>query len=185
MEINDLKKIGSVIVINGDPCQVVFSQHARTAQRRAFVRTKLKNLINGQVLEKTFNASDKIEEADIEKSKANFLYTEKDDLFFMDNRSYEQFSLKKSCLGNREKFLKEGSEVDVLIFNKNPINVDLPKKIDLVVIEAPPGIKGDSATSPTKTVTLGTGAKINVPIFIKAGDVIRINTETGTYVERV
>ena len=88
-------------------------------------------------------------------------------------------------MGNREKFLKEGSEVDVLIFNKNPINVDLPKKIDLVVIEAPPGIKGDSATSPTKTVTLGTGAKINVPIFIKAGDVIRINTETGTYVERV
>lgn len=185
MEINDLKKTGTVIVVNKEPYQVIFSQHARTAQRRAFVRTKLKNLVTGQILEKTFNASDKIEEANIEKSKANFLYAEKDDLFFMDNQTYEQFSLKMSCLWDQEKFLKEGTEVGVLMFDKRPINVDLPKKINLKVIEAPPSIKGDSATTPTKTVTLETGAKINVPIFIKTGDVIRINTESGEYVERV
>lgn len=185
MEVNDLKKIGSLVVFNNEPYQVIFSQHARTAQRRAFVRTKLKNLISRQILEKTFNASDKIEEADVEKVKVNFLYAEKDELFFMDNQTYEQFSFKKSLLGSQEKFLKEGLAVDILIFNKKPINIDLPKKIDLKVIEAPPGIKGDSATSPTKTVVLETGAKINVPIFIKAGDVIKINTETGVYVERV
>ncbi|MDD4996318.1 MAG: elongation factor P [Patescibacteria group bacterium] len=185
MEVNDLKKIGSVIVINNEPYQVIFSQHARTAQRRAFVRTKLRNLSNGQILEKTFNTSDKIEGADVEKSKASFLYAEKDEIFFMDTQTYEQFSFKKSFLEEKEKFLKEGLVVEVLIFNKKPINIDLPKKIDLKVIEAPPGIKGDSATSPTKIVTLETGAKINVPIFIKNGDVIKINTETGGYVERI
>lgn len=183
--INDLKKTGTVIVVNNEPYQVIFSQHARTAQRRAFVRTKLKNLVTGQILEKTFNASDKIGKANIEKTKANFLYIEKDDLFFMDNQTYEQFSLKKSCLRDQEKFLKEGTEVVILMFDKKPINVELPKKINLRVIEAPPGIKGDSATTPTKTVTLETGAKINVPIFIKTGDTIRINTESGGYVERV
>jgi len=185
MEVNDLKKIGSVIVINNEPYQVVFSQHARTAQRRAFVRTKLRNLITGQILEKTFNASDKVEEADIERVKANFLYAEKGELFLMDNQTYEQFSFPNSSLEGREKFLKEGLTVEVLIFNKKPISVSLPKKIDLKVVEAPPGIRGDSATSPTKTVVLESGAKINVPIFIKEDDVIRINTDTGTYVERV
>lgn len=185
MNINDLKQIGTIILINNEPYQVIFSQHARTAQRRAFVRTKLKNLISGQILEKTFNASDRLEAADVEKSRANFLYAEKDDFFFMDNKSYEQFSLNKNSLSGQENFLKEGIEVEVLLFNKRPVSVELPNKVELKVIEAPPSIRGDSATTPTKIAVLETGARISVPIFIKEGDIIRLNTKTGEYVERV
>lgn len=185
LTINDLKKTGLIIQLNNEPYQVIYSQHARTAQRRPFVRTKLKNLITGQILEKTFNSSDRIEEADVEKSKANFLYAENDNFFFMDSQSYEQFFLNKNSLFGQEKFLKEGLEVNTLIFNKNPVNIELPKKVDLKIIEAPPSIRGDSATTPTKTVTLETGARINVPIFVKRGDIVRINTETGEYVERI
>ncbi len=185
MGISDLKKIGRVIKFNNEPYIIIFSQHSRTARGGAYVRTKLKNLITGQVLEKTFNTSDKIELADIEKSKANYLYAEGNKFFFMDNDTYEQFFLDRSILAEQEKFLKEGTEVKVLIFDKIPVNIELPKKIDLRVIEAPPNIKGDSATIPTKTVILETGAKINVPIFIKKDDVIRINIENNKYVERV
>ncbi len=185
MEINDLKKIGLVILLNDAPYQIIFSQHARTAQRRAFVRTKLKNLITGQILEKTFNASDKIAEADIEKSRANYLYAEGNKFFFMDTNTYEQFFLDRGLLSGQEKFLKQGLEVSVLMFNKNPINIELPKKVDLKVTEAPPSIKGDSATTPTKIIILETGAKITAPIFVEKGDIIRINTDTGEYVERV
>lgn len=185
MDINDLKKTGVVINFNNEPYQVIYSQHSKTARGQAFVRTKLKNLITGQVLEKTFNASDKIRKTDIEKSKANYLYTQEDKFFFMDASSYEQFFLNRSLLSGKEKFLKQGIEVKVLIFNKNPVNIELPKKIELKVIEAPPNIKGDSATTPTKTVILETGIKLNVPIFIKKGDIVRINTETEEYVERV
>lgn len=185
MEINDLKKIGVIISLKDEPYRVIFSQHSKTARGQAFVRTKLKNLITGQVLEKTFNASDKIESADIEKTKASFLYTEEKKFFFMNNQTYEQFFLPQASLMGQEKFLKEGLEVDVLVFNKKPVNIELPKKVDLRVVEAPPSIKGDSATTPTKTITLETGAKITVPIFVKKGDLIKVNPETGEYVGRV
>jgi len=185
ININDLKKTSLVINFNNEPYQVVFSQHSKTARGQSFIRTKLKNLITNQVLEKTFGQGDRLEKADIEKSKANFLYQNQEDFFFMDNHSYEQFSLNKKSLSWQENLLKEGLEVNVLIFNQKPVNIELPKKIDLLVIDAPPGIKGDSATSPSKIITLETGLKINAPIFIKQGDLIKINTETGEYVERI
>lgn len=185
MHINDLKKMGTIINLNNEPYSVIFSQHSKTARGQAFIRTKLKNLITGQVLEKTFNASDKIIEADIEKSKANYLYKESDKLFFMDADTYEQFFLSHTFLIDKEKFLKQGEEVRVLIFNKNPVNIELPKKVNLIVIEAPPSIKGDSATAPTKTIILETGTKINAPIFIKKGDTVIVNTDTGEYVSRL
>ncbi len=182
--INDLKKIGTIIKFNNEPYQVIYSQHSHTARGGASLRAKLKNLITGQVLEKTFSSSDKIEEADIEKSKASFLYSEIDKFYFMDSHTYEQFFIDRATLTEQKKFLKEGSEIEVLLFNKNPVNIELPKKIELKVIEAPPGIKGDSATSPSKTATLETGLKLMVPNFIKKGDTIRVNTETGEYVNR-
>jgi elongation factor P len=185
LEINDLKKIGLIILLNNQPHLVLESQHATTAQRRAFVRTKLKNLVTGETIEKTFNAGDKIEEANVEKVKATYLYSDNQNVYFMNLENYEQFGLSKDILMGKEKFLKEGQEVTVYIFNQKPINVELPKKVDLKVIEAPPGIRGDSATNIMKQVTLETGLKINVPLFIKEGDIIRINTETGEYVERV
>ncbi len=184
MGLHELTKPGLLLVLNNEPYRVVFSQHARTAQRRAFVRTKLKNLITGQTVEKTFNASDKVEEANVDKVRANFLYAEKDQVLFMNNKTYEQISFRKDSLFGQDKFLKEGGEVNVLIFKNNPISIELPNKVDLLVVEAPPSVKGNSATSPTKTAILETGGSITVPIFIKEGDVIRINTETGEYVER-
>ncbi len=184
MDINDLKKLGTVIKFEDAPYQVIFSQHSRTGRGRAFVRTKLKNLITRRVLEKTFNASDKIEEADISQSKVNFLYQKGDEFYFMDATSYEQFFLNQKTLSDKIDFLKEGMEVEALVFNKVPVNIRLPKKVTLEVIEAPPGIKGDSATTPSKIVTLENGAKLTVPIFIKKGDKIIVNTETGEYVSR-
>ena len=184
MDINNLKKTGLVIKLNNEPYQITFSQHSRTARGGAFVRTKLKNLITGQTLEKTFNSSDKIQGADIEKAKANFLYSENDKFFFMNNNTYEQFFLNVDSLGNQKKFLKEGQEVKILIFERNPVNIELPQKVNLKVIESPPNIKGDSATSPSKNVVLETGFSINVPIFISKDDIIKINTETGEYVSR-
>lgn len=185
MDINDLKKTGIVIEFNNEPYSVIFSQHSRSARGGAFVRTKLKNLITGQVLEKTFTTSNKIKLADIEKSKANYLYAKEDKFFFMDVDTYEQFFLNRSSLAGQEKFLKQGIEVKILVFNKSPVNIELPKKVDIKVIQAPPSIKGDSATTPAKLVTLETGLKITVPIFVKKGDTIRINTDTGEYVSRV
>ena len=185
MNINDLKKTGTIIEIENIPYKVIFSQHSQTGRGRAFIRTKLKNLITGQLIEKTFNASDKISEADISKSTANFLYNKDERFYFMDATNYQQFFLDKKTLNNKINFLKEGLEVKTIIFKKNPIEIELPKKVVLEVIQAPPSIKGDSATSPSKIVTLETGAKLSVPIFIKKGDKIRINTETGLYVERV
>jgi len=185
MNINDLKKIGTVIKLNDEPYIVLSSQHARTAQRKAFIRTKLRNLNSGIVLEKTFQAGDKIEEADLEKRKASYLYQQNDQYFFMDQKNFDQFSLNKNSLAGQEKFLKEGLGVVILFFEGQPINLELPKKIDLKVIQAPPGVKGDSATAATKIITLETGLEINAPLFIKEGDTVRVNTETGEYVERV
>jgi len=185
MDINNLKKTGLVIKLNNEPYQITFSQHSRTARGGAFVRTKLKNLITGQTLEKTFNSSDKVQGADIEKAKANFLYSENDKFFFMNNNTYEQFFLNINSLNGQEKFLKEGEEVEVLLFEKNPVNIELPQKVNLKIIESPPNIKGDSATSPSKNVVLETGFSINVPVFISKDDIIKINTETGEYLSRV
>lgn len=185
MDINNLKKTGLVIKYNSEPYQIIFSQHSRTARGGAFVRTKLKNLITGQTLEKTFNSSDKIEGADIEKANASFLYSEDDKLFFMNNSTYEQFFLNVSSLGSQRKFLKEGGIVEVLLFEGSPVNIELPQKVELRVIESPPNVKGDSATSPSKNVVLETGFTINVPVFVSKDDIIKINTETGEYVSRV
>jgi len=185
MNINNLKKPGIVVKFNDEPYQIVFFQHSRTARGGAFVRTKLKNLITGQTLEKTFNSSDKVQEAKIEKTKANFLYSKNNKFFFMNQSTYEQFFLDAKSLGGQKKFLKEGEEVQILIFEKKPVNIELPKKINVKVVESPPNIKGDSVITPTKIVKIETGFTINVPIFINKNDIIKINTETGKYVNRV
>lgn len=185
LDINDLKKIGTTIEINGQPYIVLESQHARTAQRQAFIRTKLKNLITGAVQEKTFNAGEKIIEANIDYIKANYLYKDNQKIYLMNMDTYEQFALDKKNLADKDKFLKEGTEVEVILFKNKPINIKLPKKVELKVIEAPPGVRGDSATNIMKTITLETGLKINAPLFIKEGDIVCVNTDTGEYVSRI
>ena len=135
-------------------------------------------------MEKTFQGAETVLEADVSKSKAQYTYRDGDDYYFMDNESFEQFYLSREALGNNINYLKEGTEITLLNWNGNPINIELPIKVTLKVIEAPPGIKGDTVSTGGKTVTLETGFKVSTPLFIKVGDQIIVNTEKGEYVSR-
>lgn len=181
--INEIKS-GKNIVFEGEPYKVLSDEHSKMGRAGAVLRTKLKNLITGAVLEKTFQGAEKVEEADVARTKAQFLYTEGDEYAFMDNESYEQFNLNKEVLEDIIGYLIEGTEVTILNFNGNPINVELPIKMKLSVVEAPPGIKGDTASGGDKLVTLETGLKITVPLFINEGDTVVVNTEKDEYVSR-
>ena len=181
---NDLK-VGIVFNYEGDPYQVLKAAHLKMGRGSAVLQTKIKNLKNGNILERNFKQADKFEEAEIEKKKADFLYTEADNCNFMDE-NYEQFFIDKNIIEDQLKLIKENSTVQILYFDGTPIGVELPAKVNLEVVEAPPAVRGDTAQgSVTKLVKLETGAEINTPIFIKTGDIIRINTEKGEYVERV
>ncbi|MCX6765744.1 MAG: elongation factor P [Candidatus Moranbacteria bacterium] len=177
-------KTGKNIVLDGEPYAVLYHEHSKIGRAGAVLRTKIKNLVTGAVLEKTFQGADKVEEADISKSKAQYLYREGNSYFFMDTESYDQFSLPDKVLENAVNYLIEGTEVTILNFNENSINAELPIKMKLKVVDAPPGIKGDTASSGGKSVTVETGMKVTTPLFVKAGDEIIVNTETGEYVSR-
>lgn len=184
LNLSDIKT-DKTISLNGEPFVVTFHQHSKTGRAGAVLRTKLRNLKTGAILDKTFQGSDKIEDAEISKTKAQYLYREGDNYFFMDNSNFEQFSLPKSVLGELTKYLIENTEAMILNFNGAPINIELPIKMEFRVVEAPPAIRGNTADGGTKQVTLETGIKVSTPLFIKEGDMVRINTETGEYVERV
>ncbi|MDD5749675.1 MAG: elongation factor P [Patescibacteria group bacterium] len=181
--LNDLK-LGRVINIEDEPYQVVFAQHIKVARGGAVIKTKLKNLVSGNTLEKTFSGSDDIVMADLSYRQANFLYRENDLYFFMDNQDFEQFQFSQELIGEAVKYLKEGQIVNVLVFNQQPVAIALPPKVILKVASAPEGVKGNSAGAATKTVVLENGLEIRTPMFIKDGDQIIVNTETGEYVAR-
>lgn len=177
--------VGMTLLYNNEPYQVLIANFSRQQQRKPVMQTKMKSLITGKVLEINFKPGDTLERADLEKRKAEFLYRDPSGVYFMDTVTYDQFSLPLEILGDKALLLKDGTIVDVAIFNENPISVSFPPKIDLLVTSAPPSIKGDSASNVTKQVTLETGLTINVPLFVKEGDRIRLNTESLEYVERV
>lgn len=181
--INEIK-VGKVVQINNEPYLVVRTDHHKMGRGGAVLKTKLKNLINGSVLDKTFQGNDKVEPANTERKKANFMYKDDDNLNLMDNETFEQFTLLIEQAGGKDKFLKEGTDVDILYFDGNPVAIDIPIKVALKVVSAPPGVKGNSAGNVNKQVELETGATIGVPLFINEGDVIKINTDTEEYVER-
>lgn len=181
--INEIKT-GKNIVLDGTPYAVLYHEHSKTGRAGSVLRTRLKNLVIGAVLEKTFQGAEQVKEADINKSKAQYLYKEGSDFFFMDNESYDQFSLPAVALGNTVNYLVESTEIIVLYFNGNPINVEIPVKIKLRVVEAPPGIKGNTVSTGGKMVILETGLKISTPLFVNEGDEIIVNTERGEYVSR-
>lgn len=181
--ISDIKS-GKNILWEGQPYVVLTHEHSKTGRAGAVLRTKLKNLLNGSVLDKTFQGADKVEEADMSKSKAQYLYPEGDNFVFMDMETYDQFSLSREVLGNAPQYLLEGTEVTVLNFNSTPVNIEVPIKVTLTVVEAPPGIKGDTAGTGGKVVTLETGLKISAPLFVNEGDKVIVNTEKGEYVSR-
>jgi len=177
---------GSRIILNGQPYEIIEAASSFKARGHSVLQTKLKNLSTGNVVSKTFHPSDSFEEAEISKKQAQFIYVHKDKYVFSekDNPS-QRFELTKEQIKEKSKFLSPNQIVDVIIFKQEVINVFLPIKINLKVIEAPPGEKGNRAEAGTKTVVLESGAKINAPLFIKEGDVLEINTETGEYVRRV
>lgn len=177
-------KMGKIIKINNEPYVIIKADHHQMGRGGAVLKTKCRNLINNNVLEKTFQGTEKAEEAETKSRKANFMYKDKDKANFMDSESYEQFTVELEDIGDSAKFLKEGTEVDVLYFENQAITIKLPIKMDFRVISAPPGIKGNSAGNVNKMVEIETGANISVPLFINENDTIRINTETGEYVER-
>jgi len=177
-------KTGRVIKLNNEPYIIIKTDHHKMGRGGAVLKIKCRNLINGNVLERTYQGSEKAEEAETETKKANFMYKDKEDAFFMDNKSFEQFNLHVEDLGEQEKFLKDGTDVDVLYFEGKPVSISLPIKMEFKVLSAPPGVKGNSVGNVNKVVEIETGAEISVPMFINEGDMIRINTDTGEYVER-
>ena len=177
-------KIGEIIKINNEPYAVIKTDHHKMGRGGAVLKTKLRNLITGNILEKTFQGNEKAEEAETETKKTNFMYKDENQAYFMDNETYEQFGLSLEQIGEKQKFLKEGTDVDTLYFSDKPVAIDLPIKMDLKVVSAPPGVKGNSAGNVNKQVELETGAKINAPMFVKEGDIIKINTDTGEYAAR-
>lgn len=177
-------KTGKNIILLGIPYVVLYHEHSKTGRAGSVLRTRLKNLSNGTILEKTFQGAESVEEANISKTKAQYTYKENGNYNFMDSESYEQFTLSKVALGDNINYLKEGTEVSILNLNDNPINIELPIKIKLKVTEAPPSIKGNTVSTGGKIVTLETGLKVSTPLFVKVGDEIIINTERGEYVSR-
>jgi len=181
----DLRK-GVKFILDQEPYEVLEFQQIYKAQDMVVARTKIRNLINGKVLERTFHQDDKFEEAELEKVEVKFLFTHRGKFGFCETQNPRtRFELAEEQIGESSKFLKSNQNLIGIKFQGKIINVSLPIKVQLKVIEAPPGVKGNRSQAGTKTVTLETGAKINVPLFVEEGDIIEINTETGEYTRRI
>ena len=175
---------GITFEMDGNVVQVIEFQHVKPGKGAAFVRTKYKNVITGAVVERSFNPTDKYPTAYIERKDMQYLYSDGDLYYFMDMETYEQQPIDKSKLGPAFQFVKENMEVKVLSYKGNVFGVEPPNFVELEVTETDPVFKGDTATNATKPATLETGAEIKVPLFINQGDMIRIDTRTGEYMER-
>ncbi len=180
----DLKP-GTCIVMDGQPCVVLEYEFLRMQQRKPVVKTKLRNLISGSISERSWQPSDDIKEAEIERQKSKFLYSHRGEFWFTEaNNPKSRFSLKEEFIGSMKDFLKSNLEVIAIKFDDKIIGIELPIKVDYKVVEAPPAIKGNTAQGGTKTVVIETGIKVAAPLFINEGDIIKINTQSGQYVER-
>ena len=182
---NELKK-GTIFVLDGQPCEVMEYEFLRMQQRKPVTKCKVKNLITGKIVERAFHQNKSFEEAEIIKHEIKYLYNNKGQFWFCEKSDpSKRFFLTEEQVGTQGKFLKANTMVVSLKFGDQIIGIKAPIKLDLVVKEAPPGFKGDTASGGDKAVTLETGAVITTPLFVNAGDVVRVNTETGQYVERV
>jgi len=181
---NDFRT-GVTVVVDGQLWQVVDFQHVKPGKGSAFVRTRLKNVLRGNVLEKTFRAGEMLERAIIETREMQFLYSSGDEFHFMDNSNYEQIVLRQDLLGDSVDLLKEAMTIEVKFHDGRVIGAELPNHIDLQVTQTDPGYRGDTATNVTKPATVETGATIQVPLFINPGDRIRIDTRDRKYISRV
>ncbi len=171
--------------MNSEPYEVLESGFLRMQQRKAVMQTKIRNLITGKILDRNWQASDEFEEAEVERQSAIFIYSSPGKYwFYEEGNPKNRFSLTAEVIGKSAQFLKPNTKIETLIFNNKVIKISLPIKMDFEVIEAPPAIRGNTAQGGTKLVTLEGGVKVNAPLFVNAGDIVRVNTETGEYVER-
>jgi elongation factor P len=183
MDTSDFKN-GISIIQDGQIFTIVEFQHVKPGKGGAFVRTKLKNVKNGNTVEKTFRAGEKMEQAILDRRPMQYLYNTGDAYVFMDQEDYDQIEITAQALGSQAKYLKENLEVQVLTHNGEVLGVDIPITMELVVTETDPGLRGDTASGGSKPATVETGAVVNVPLFINIGDKIKVDTRTDTYLER-
>ncbi len=187
---NEIKE-RKYIILEGEPYEVLSSHVFRKQQRKPVNQTKLRNLITGGMRMDTFHVNDSVEEAELETKKVKFIFKKfnprekRTEFWFSDVETPNRFEITETLIGDQQKYLKDGLEISALVFEEQIIGIKLPVKIEYKVIEAPPAVKGNSATGANKMIVLETGLAINAPLFVNAGDVVRINTETGEYGERV
>jgi len=177
-------KKGLKIELDGVPYTIVDFQHVKPGKGGAFVRTKMKSLLSGRVLDQTFRSGEKVKRPDLMEREMQYLYGEGGDFHMMDNKTYEQMMLTEDQVGEASLYLTENMAVKVLFFNQQPVAVELPLFVELEVAQTEPGVKGDTAAGGTKPATLESGVTIQVPLFINVGDRVKVDTRTGTYIER-
>jgi elongation factor P len=176
---------GLKIEFEGGIWEVLEYQHSKIAQRSPVVRTKLRNVITGAVQERNFRSGETFNIPDVERRKMRFLYKDEIGYYFMDSETYEQHGFNENQLGDAVRFIKEQQEINILFYKNEPIGVELPTTVELEVIETEPGVRGDTVSSPSKPAKLETGAMISVPLFVDVGDMVKVDTRTGTYIERI
>ncbi len=176
---------GLKIEVEGLPFEIIEFQHVKPGKGGAFVRTKIKNLLTGNVLDRTFRSGDKVGRPDVDEREMQYLYAEGDTYCFMDNKSYEQVLVTVEALGESRNFLKANINASILFYKGRAIGVSLPNAVDLAVMKCDPGVRGDTVSGATKPATMETGYVVQVPLFVNEGDVLRIDTRTGDYLTRV
>lgn len=176
---------GLVVLLDGELFTMVEFQHIKPGKGGAFVRTRLKNVKTGRVIDRTFRSGEKVEDIRLDKKAVQYLYKGDGEFVFMDTETYEQISVSKGIVGELAKFMKEGMEVEILFHGKESIGVELPIFVELEVVKTDPGVKGDTASGGAKPAHLETGAVIQVPLFLGEGEIVKVDTRTGSYVERV
>ncbi len=184
MDTSDIRK-GLKMMENGQPFVVVDFQFVKPGKGQAFTRVKIRNMATGAVLERTYKSGEKLEPADVEERQLQYIYPEGTDFVFMDAGSGEQVTVPGDKIGDDSRWLSDGMQIDIVLFKGQPIGVTLPSHVVLQIVSSEPGIKGDTASGATKPATLSTGATVNVPLFVKEGEWVKIDTRDGSYLERV
>lgn len=183
IDVNQLRK-GTTFALDGDIFKVVEYQHHKPGRGKAVIRTKIRNLRTGSMIDKNFISGDRVEDIRIDRIAVQYLYTDGDFYYFMNSESFEQIPLSANVLGESIQYLIDNMTLNIYSFEGEPIDIELPTTVDLLVTDAPMALAGDTATGATKLVTLATGLKVTVPLFVNEGDVIRVDTRTGEYLTR-
>jgi len=176
---------GVKVLVENEPCMIVEFQHVNPGKGGAFVRTRLKSFITGNVLERTYRSGEKLEVPEMEEKQMQFLYKEGTDYHFMNEVTYEQLFIDEKSLGDAKNYLKEGMVATILFYQGRTLGVDIQNFVELLIVQTEPGVKGNTAQNATKPAVLETGYTINVPLFVEEGDKVRIDTRTGDYMDRV